>query len=70
MTGSRWKCQVCPSNKNATECGVYTIARIRSLIDTWDNVEDLICDKNMKRLRSLFTKELENQRIESVKPHL
>ncbi len=37
--------------QNATECWVYTIARIKALVLGWEKPEALICDKNMVALR-------------------
>jgi hypothetical protein len=56
--------------QNATECGVYTIARIKALVLGWDKPEALICDKNMITLRKLFVKELKAEKSSSNRPKL
>jgi Ulp1 family protease len=56
--------------QNATECGVYTIARIKAIVLGWERPEALICDKNMVALRKLFVKELKAKKSSSNRPKL
>jgi hypothetical protein len=56
--------------QNATECGVYTIARIKALVLGWEKPEALICDKNMNALRKLFVKELKAKKASRNRPKL
>ena len=54
--------------QNGTECGVYTIARIRGLIHNWADPEELIQDRNTESLRRLFVEEIRAIQLNPERP--